>query len=316
MKILIVAKDNGYGLSVHSSLLKKALETGGHYVTCVDPRKRNLFHRFFGKEIADLTIHVERVGMSWLNAAPFHALLPQQERYPRRLISQLKRIDLIFAQTRHAEAIFSNLGRPTFFTGFLSRDRFLPEVTKNWSRFLHLAGGSTLKGTEDILELWANHPEWPELVLVQKKENAPRSVPTNVTLFTEHLSDGALQRLQNECGIHLCPSRSEGWGHHLHEGMSCGAVVVTTDAPPMNEFVTAESGVLVPYSRQEARHLGINYYVDKNVMEREISRLIGSPAIAQKLHGDAARVAFLKNTDEFTSQIKLAIDFPQRCDSQ
>ncbi len=303
MKILIVAKDNGYGLSVHSGLLKTALETAGFKVECVDPRKRNLFHRFFGTKQADLAIHFERIGPAWLNAAPKHALLPQQERYPKRLIRRLKKIDMIFAQTRHAEKIFSDLNCPTVFTGFMSRDRFLPDVEKNWNRFFHLAGGSTLKGTEDILALWAKHPEWPELVVVQKKDNAPRTVPSNVTLFTGHIAEAELQRLQNECGIHLCPSRSEGWGHHLHEGMSCGALVLTTNAPPMNEFINAENGILVPFSRQEPRHLGVNYYVDVKALEIALVSVIGMPVKAKSSLGIQARKQQNLNSEYFLGSI-------------
>jgi hypothetical protein len=28
----------------------------------------------------------------------------------------------------------------------------------------------------------------------------------------------------------------EGYGHALHEGMGCGAIVITVDRPPMNDF--------------------------------------------------------------------------------
>jgi glycosyltransferase involved in cell wall biosynthesis len=144
--------------------------------------------------------------------------------------------------------------------------------------------------------------------LVQKLENAPKSVPANVRLITGHLPDDELRQLQNECGVHLCPSRSEGWGHHLHEGMSCGALVVTTDAPPMNEFITAESGSLVPVSYSEPRHLGTNFFFDPAAFDLAIAQLLGKTDNDKKNRGIAARAAFLETCKLFEDSVKVAIE--------
>jgi glycosyltransferase involved in cell wall biosynthesis len=162
-------------------------------------------------------------------------------------------------------------------------------VAKDFNRFFHLAGGSTLKGTEDVIALWAQHPEWPELSLVQRQSIAAGAVPKNVNLISGYMDDTALQVLQNGCGVHLCPSRAEGWGHHLVEGLSVGAVVVTTDAPPMNEHVDAGCGVLVPFERSEPRHLGTNFYVDPRALEAAIERIIAMPDAEKRMLGEAAR---------------------------
>ena len=302
--IAIVGRNNKYGLTRDAEILRQALASIGVEAVLFDTRKRSWMHRLRRTKVADLVVHLERVHPAWLAPASRHVLIPNQERFPRRHIRRLQRIDRVLAKTRHAEERFAALGVESSYLGFISPDRYEPNVRRDWKRFFHLAGGSTLKGTEDILALWRAHPEWPELVLVQKKDNAPESVPPNVTLRSGYLADGELKRLQNACGVHLCPSRSEGWGHNIVEALSCGAVALTTDAPPMNEHVTHDCGVLVPTSRSEPRHLGRKFFVNYRALEAAIERLVaGSPDAARPI-GKKARERFELLSREFHTQIR------------
>ena len=225
--------------------------------------------------------------------------MPNQERFPRRHIGRLHRIDLILAKTIEACAAFAGLGVPIEYLGFTSQNRYQPTVGKNWGRVLHLAGGSTLKGTEDVLALWDRHPEWPELVLVQKTQNAPARVGNNVRLMTGYLDDDQLRQLQNECGIHICPSRSEGWGHNIVEGLSCGALVITTDAAPMNEHVRSEFGLTVPFVRTEPRHLGTNFFVGVGALEETVKAALEMPRSTKVKMGELARQRFVEIDQSF-----------------
>ena len=307
-EVAIVGRNNQYGLTRDADILRQGFASIGVHATPFDRRKRLWRDRLRRRKVADLIVHLERVHPAWLGAASHHVLIPNQERFPKRHLGRLRRVDRVLAKTRHAREIFAEIGVPSAYLGFTSLDRYDPSVSRGWKRFFHLAGGSTLKGTEDILALWGAHPEWPELVLVQKQANAPESVPPNVTFRCGYLDDDELKRLQNACGVHLCPSRSEGWGHHIVEAMSCGVVVVTTDAPPMNEHVTPDCGVLVRASRSEPRHLGRKFFVDCCALEAAIKRLVTeSPDVARSL-GIKARERFEELNRGFITQLRTVFD--------
>lgn len=300
---LIVVKNNRYGLTRDASLLAAALAEAGVDASIAGIADRSLTERFSGHRRARRIIHIERVFPRWVGAGDVNVLIPNQERFPRRHLGRLRDIDLVLAKTREAAGAFVDHDVPVEYLGFTSEDRCDSAVGKDWNRVLHLAGGSTLKGTEDVLALWARHPEWPVLVLVQKRRNAPRSVPANVRLIAGYVDDGELRRLQNECGIHLCPSRSEGWGHNIVEGLSCGAVVITTDAPPMNEHVDADCGILVPAGRSEVRHMGVCHFADLPALERAVQTAIDMPVSRKAELGARARRRFEAIGREFPVRV-------------
>jgi glycosyltransferase involved in cell wall biosynthesis len=130
---------------------------------------------------------------------------------------------------------------------------------------IHVKGKSGLKQTKVVLDCWAQHPEFPTLVVVgkaSKEELSPSARAAQNIIYYPPLprEDGKLEAgsvelliepdrlraLQTAAGIHLCPSVREGFGHYLNEARAVGALVVTVDHPPMNELVSRDSGLLVP----------------------------------------------------------------------
>ncbi|MCX8497284.1 MAG: glycosyltransferase [Akkermansiaceae bacterium] len=306
---LILGRNNGVGLDRDASLLADALTDLGIDVKC--PRLKN-FRDVISREYqADAAFHLERVApWWWQRKAGTHYLIPNQERFPKRLIGKLERIDTVLCKSHHAEAIFAELHPRVSYMGFTSPDRHFAGANPDDQRFFHLAGRSTLKNTSLLLELWKQHPEWPTLTLVQHPENAPQHVPPNVILVDRYLPDSDLKLLQNSHGIHLCPSLSEGWGHYIVEAMSCGAVVLVTDAPPMNELVNHTRGIVVPFFQTEPRHLGFNYFADPQALENAITRIMTMAIDERRPLGAEARSWFVTNHSAFKVRLGQLLGFP------
>lgn len=304
--IRIVARFNKAGVDRDVALLTEAFSAWRPPPISSPYRSVSPFHRLFGRRRPEETlIFLERVTARWLRRAGRYVLVPNQERYPRRLVRLLGRVDHVFCKTRHALEVFSGVHGSAHLLGFTSRDRLIPAVEPDYGRFIHVAGGSALKGTGTVLDLWRRHPGWPTLTLVLRRKGAiPDSVPANVDLIDRYLPDEELRDLQNRCGIHLCPSLSEGWGHYIGEALSCGAVTVTTDAPPMNELVGPGRGVLVPWTRSEPRKLGINFHVDPDALEEAVETLLRGPDEEKERTGREARAWFEENDARFRVRLR------------
>ncbi len=72
------------GLDRDSALLARALAENG--VVAVSPRLRNFGDLLSGKFRADAAFHIERVAPWWKRKVSRHFLIPNQERFPERLL--------------------------------------------------------------------------------------------------------------------------------------------------------------------------------------------------------------------------------------
>ena len=301
LRINLISRSNGVGLDQDVNLIYNILTRAGFEVTISHARSAPLWSYFSQPRTQyDANIFLERVFPRWFSSAKKNFLIPNQERFPRRHLKYLNNIDIVLCKTKHAFSIFSEYSRCQYI-GFTSEDRALPHVEMDYNSYLHLAGRSTLKGTETILDLWSKHPDWPKLTLIQCKENAPTAIPENVRLISRYLKKDDLLKELNSHGVHLCLSKSEGWGHYIVEAMSCEAIIISTDAPPMNEIVNRSLGVTVPYVRQENRHLGINFYADSKALKLELNRLFKLKEEDKIKYGKNARKWYEQNHKTFVS---------------
>ena len=326
LSVHLLGFDNGVGLSRDLRLLAETLRARGYRVHFTNTRRRGglpgLIQRTKGhwhaRQLArrrrrglpppfDFVLMEEHIAPAFLDDARHRVLLPHPEWFLPRDMEALPRIDLVLAKTREAQRVFAAQGCRALCIGFTSDDRRDASVPRERA-FFHLAGSSRTKNTEPLLALWRRHPEWPRLTVVQHPGEAkPGAAAANIDHRVGYLDEAELKRLQNAHRFHLCPSETEGFGHYIVEAMSVGAVVITLDAPPMNEMITPERGILVPYSRTGTQHLATTYHFDDAAMEAAIARALATDDAHCAAMGAAARAWYESERAGFPARLDDAL---------
>lgn len=325
IRVHLIARDNGAGLSRDLEILKRVIRAAGFELTVsaigaggvrrfiTRTRVRlALASRARGEGAAfgrfDVNLMDEHLRAEYAPFARHNVLMPHPEWFDVAWTAELSVIDRVFAKTRHAVPLFEALGARAEFVGFTSFDRLERDVPRE-PTFFHLGGRSGNKGSQAILDLWSRKPSWPHLTLIQRKPlRLPATMPANVRLIADYIDDAELQALQNRNVFHLCPSETEGFGHHLVEGMSVGAILLATDAPPMNEMVTPERGVLAGYSRTGTQQLATTYYVDPSKLEAAVERMLALDASERRVLSERARAWWEENDRAFGARLANAIE--------
>lgn len=325
-KINISAWDNGSGLSIDIDILVERFEEAGcptwvngrkqrtrrsgasRIVMGLASRLRNATGILAGPHY-DANIFVENIDLDVISRGRVNCLIPDPEWLHDPSLPLVARMDWVLCKTHSAVDAFGVLTPRVRYVGWTSPDRAAREATQPQElRVLHLAGQSQSKGTIAVVEVWRRHPEWPQLVLVRRQHpylpRMPEFAPLgNVLCLNERVDDITLQRLQNECAIHLCPSEAEGFGHSIVEAMSCGVVVVTTDGAPMNELIAPDRGVLVRWASSKPMRLATSYTVDVDDLERQVARVLAMSPEERAAMGTNARRWYESSRASFNAAI-------------
>jgi glycosyltransferase involved in cell wall biosynthesis len=295
--VALVSRDNGVGLTNDMRLLDGMLSNAGYDVSWVDWRNMSMPHH-------DIAIFLELWNPRLVRFANHTIGIFNIEWFQRQWTIGLHTCTQLWTKSGEAQHLFSQqlgLSKKSIYTGFMSRDMHSPEIPRELAA-VHLRGNSSLKGTNAVLEAWDTNPDLPPLTVIS---NIHLNVPTGVRLLNR-LSEDQLSHELNRAQIHVCPSETEGWGHYIAEGMSVGAVVITTDAAPMSEHITPDVGVLISPVARCKHGLAAAWCVDAPGIARAVRIVAGMSPEARTKMGARARTRFLIRNDAFqTKALKL-----------
>jgi mannosyltransferase OCH1-like enzyme len=219
----------------------------------------------------------------------------------------------ILCKTRQSYDILSKIfpEKRVIYTGFTSIDKYDRMIPKDYSSFLHVPGKSPFKGTKTVLKTWKNNPDWPVLTVIARDGVADwcskYNNVKNIRLILEYLPEQELNKISNQCGVHICTSEHEGYGHYIHEACALGSVVLYTDAPPMNEsFVDGINGIAVKYVKQDTFNNGYcpRYKISTDTLKDAVNRVLQLDINRLEQIGSSARNTFLSENKQFNQRLK------------
>jgi glycosyltransferase involved in cell wall biosynthesis len=265
LRVNVITNPNSAGLRTDADIVCFLLHAMGIDTLIVDMFSYPLDERARG---SDLNIFLESLheGRYLTGYARANWLVPNAEwYYPHLWDRYLPLISLILCKTQHAYRLWSQRVGPSrcLYTGFESRDMLTPYWISRDAGFIHIAGKSESKGTDAIAEAWKRLPYHPLTVITSSSNDAEVQISRRLmNLFSgcamnvRHLHSLSDEQLSAQLSGHrfaIQPSLYEGYGHSIHEALSAQCVVLTTDAPPMNEFAGIDLSALIPVVRRVPR---------------------------------------------------------------
>ena len=197
---------------------------------------------------AELNIFIEVITPSLFAYAAKNIWVPNPEWTYKTWEPYAKRVDEIWVKTHEAERLFSEWGVPTRYIGWTSIDKVVPDK-KNFHKAIVPVGKNIWRNPKPIIQAYIRiaqqRPDMyralPELHIVHTPEAValppvPEPFQGKIKLHSEVLSETDYDALLQECGLCICMSAAEGFGHAVNEAMSTGSVLMLSPIDAFREL--------------------------------------------------------------------------------
>jgi hypothetical protein len=200
-------------------------------------------------EEADVNIFLEVINPSLFSYARKNVLIPNIEWTYRNWVPYLDMVDEIWAKTKEAEDVLAKLTKtPIRQIGWTSIDKgWDTSMKKNYHKAFIPVGKNIYRHPRPILQAYMrikeNNPtlyeKLPTLYIVywanHLQVTVPESIQEKVVVKAEVMKDKEYDELLKECGLCICTSLVEGFGHAVNEAMSVGCNLILSPIRPFVE---------------------------------------------------------------------------------
>ena len=216
-----------------------------------DVQVRHVAHYFPQCPEAEINFFIEVINPSLFAYAAKNIWIPNPEWTCKTWLPYAKSVDEIWVKTHEAEKLFwqEEIKAPKVrYIGWTSIDKVQPSK-KNYHKAIVPVGKNVWRNPKPILQAYLKiqktlpslYTQLPELHIVHQPAIVPlpplpESLEGKVKLHSEVLSETDYDALLHQCGLCICMSAAEGFGHAVNEAMSAGCVMILSPIDPFREL--------------------------------------------------------------------------------
>ena len=244
MRVNIIGNTNSLGLAQDIHILHGMVYNTLGKETLI----RHVPHFHPQCEEAEINFFVESINPALFHYAAKNIWIPNPEWTYKTWEPYATMVDEIWVKTHEAERVFANWGVPTRYVGWTSIDKVQPEK-KNYHKAIVPVGKNIWRNPKPIIQAYMRlaqqkpdmYRTLPELHIVHSPEAValppiPEPYQSKIKLHSEVLPEKDYDDLLQECGLCICMSAAEGFGHAVNEAMSTGSVLILSPIDAFREL--------------------------------------------------------------------------------
>ena len=205
---------------------------------------------------AEINFFIEVINPALFMYAAKNIWIPNPEWTRKAWEPYTRMVDEIWVKTREAGKLFydvahtSPMERPPVikYIGWTSIDKVQPDK-KNYHKAIVPVGKNMWRNPKPVLQAYMRIQQTdpslfrvlPELHIVYSPDHlqlppVPESIASKCKVHAEVMKEKEYDELLQECGLCICMSAAEGFGHAVNEAMSTGSVVMLSPIDAFREL--------------------------------------------------------------------------------
>ena len=189
---------------------------------------------------ADINVFFEVLNPSLFTFAGKNIWIPNPEWTYKTWEPYFGKLDEIWCKTYHAVEIFKQWNAKYIGWSSIAKGESLK---KNYHKAIVLVGKNIFRHPQIIVDAYRmlnDHTKLPELHIVydstRMNVQLPVELHSKIKLYPSTLKQKEYDELLDECGVAICVSSGEGFGHAVNEAASSGCNLILSDILPFTEF--------------------------------------------------------------------------------